>query len=115
MKKSRVERFADYRKEILTAANEQKQETIDETMEQKDPFESEIKKNALSHTMEEIIQKHDEYTIMMDASQINEKKSFEEKTKKKEMNKKILYLSLYIGLAIIAIVLIILIILLLVK
>lgn len=102
MKETRVEKYAEYRREI---------EALDKTGEisNKDNKKSISKTNTNSYSVDEILKKHDEYTIMFNASNMNEKNYREEQRKIKERKTLIGNIVLYsvLGLIVIAIVVII--------
>lgn len=85
MKKTRVEKYEEYRKEIDAMDFE------DETPVKKEEIER-IKQNALTQTAQDLMGKYDEYTILVDNAEISEKKRIEENRRKKEKKAKIKFI-----------------------
>ena len=103
MKKTRVEHFKEYREEI-SKIPDGKKDIVD------DEVNKSVDSSAYSHMNQDRLRQHDEYTIMMSNTMLQEKKNQEEKERKKALKKKILYASLFTALAVITLTIIILII-----
>lgn len=100
MKKSRVEKYEDYRKEIEEQFSE----------DEKSPLENEIQERNMQRstgTLEDVMAKYDEYTVMIDNASIAEKKILEEKRKKQEIKNRIISYMFYVILGIIALALVV--------
>lgn len=103
---SREERFKKYREEISQYDNKSEVEKIDVTPEVIEKQEEDtVKKNTLTMSIDQIIEAHDEYTMIIHQKELKEKLKTEKKQKRKTQ---FIFLLKYcgIGLVLIAIVLI---------
>ncbi len=106
MNKTRVDKYQDYRSEIEKMSFENEESPIKKEEDER------IKQNALSHTVQDIMGKYDEYTVMIDNAEVAEKRLLEERRKKQEKKHKMKLIFMYSFLGAIAIALIVCIILL---
>lgn len=93
---SREEKFKSYREEIARA--DKNKEEIIETITQEDldqQEENHLKKNTLTMSIDQIIEAHDEYTMIIQQKQLADKIRQEKKEKRILKTKKILK---YIGI-----------------
>lgn len=95
MKETRVDKYASYREEIdkiyevsKTDKEESKISPLDETQVQL--------------SFDDMIKKHDEYTVMFDSLQMAEKKMMEEKKKRDEKIRLVKNIILYVALGLVA-------------
>ncbi len=99
MEKSRVEKYAEHRKQIEK----------DLSVEENSPLENEIherNKQRGTGTLDDVMAKADEYTVLIDNAEVAERKLIEDKRKKQQRKNKIITISIFILLGIIVIVLI---------
>lgn len=97
MKKTRVEKFAEYRAEIENMSFDE------DSPVKKEEDERNQQQNTLSRTVQDLMGKYDEYTVLFDNAEIAEKNLLEERRRKKEKERKIKLISVYIILAIVAV------------
>ena len=107
MKESRVDKFASYREEIKRLD----EETVDVKDEKEKVPSLEDTQTQLS--FDDMIKKHDEYTIMFDSAQMAEKKALEERKKRNEKVRLIKNIILYSALGVASLIIIFLIVLIL--
>lgn len=83
---SREEKFKAYREEIASQVKEEapkeEKEVVVETTDKP------VIKNTLTMTMDEIIEAHDEYTMIIEQKELKDKIKLEKKAKSKAMWKK---------------------------
>lgn len=101
MNKTRVDKYQEYRSEIEKMSFENEDSPI-----KKEEEDERIKQNALSHTVQDIMGKYDEYTVMIDNAEVAEKRLIEERRKKQEKKHKIKLIIMYSFLGLITIALI---------
>lgn len=104
MKETRVEKYASYRKEI-----EEKHNKIDTETKTID-ISSLNDTQTQSFSLDDVLKKHDEYTIMLDSVKMAERKAAEERKKRNEKKHFIINAVTYSVLGLIAVAIIILII-----
>lgn len=93
MMETREEKFKKYREEILKEKNkpqEIKEEKVEEIKIEEEPP---VKKNTLTMSIDEIIEAHDEYTMIIQQKELKDKIKLEKKAKRKfKMQKVIKYI-----------------------
>ena len=93
MMETREEEFKKYREEILKEKNkpqEIKEEKVEEIKIEEEPP---VKKNTLTMSIDEIIEAHDEYTMIIQQKELKDKIKLEKKAKRKfKMQKVIKYI-----------------------
>ena len=106
MKETRVDKYASYRDEIEKLNEE---EVVQEELNKMSPLQD----TQTELYFDDMIKKHDEYTIMFDSAQMAEKKALEERKKQKEKIRLIKNIILYSALGLAALIIIFLIVLIL--
>ncbi len=110
---SREEKFKSYREEIART-DKNKEENI-ETITQEDldqQEENHLKKNTLTMSIDQIIEAHDEYTMIIQQRQLADKIRQEKKEKRIEKTKKILK---YIGIGLLLVLIVAVIVIVIMK
>lgn len=109
---SREEKFKKYREEIAQYDNKNEIEKLDVTPDVLEKQEEDtVKKNTLTMSIDQIIEAHDEYTMIIHQKELQEKLKSEKKQKRKiQMITSLKYLGIGLVLLIILIILVIIII-----
>ena len=94
MKETRVEKYANYRKEI---------ESLDNNNEGNTNLKTTSTTKTLTYTVDDLLKKHDEYTMMIDSSRLSDKIVEEDERKKRELKRLILDICLYVFLGLLVV------------
>lgn len=99
MKKTRVEKFSEYREEIEKMNFDEMSPSEKEEIERKN-------KNLSTSTVQDLMERYDEYTVLIDSTEVAERNLLAERRKKQLRNHKIKLICVYVALGIIAVALV---------